>query len=388
MLYNKNNDRIRKKWKENGVKNIKINMSRTREKKKNKALKVFLIILLIIIILILGSGFTGYMYIKNKLGKVQYEEITKDKTELGISEETQKKESQMNNFRNIALLGVDSQTDDYSTAYRTDCIIIASINEKTGDVQLFSIYRDTYVQMEEKGKTKFDKINHAYYGGVQNTLKTINTNLDLNITEYALADFGAVKDLVDAVGGVEINITQDELKYINNYIGNVNEVTNSSAKRITKTGNQKLNGVQAVAYCRIRYTEGWDYKRTERMRTVLQKVVAKAKSMSVSEINNLLDEMLPKVKTNIKANEIMSLIPKAMNFNIKESFGWPYSTTGVHINGDFYGPAATLESNVVKLHKEVFGQNDYVVNSTVKAISDEIEEKTGVHETDKINIGN
>ena len=353
-----------------------------------KAIKVLGIILLIMIILIVLAGIGGYAYIRNKLGKIQYDEISQDATELGISEQAQEKTSPMQKFRNIALLGVDSQTDDYDTGYRTDCIIIASINEENGDVQLFSIYRDTYVQMEEKGKTKFDKINHAYYGGVQNTLKTINTNLDLNITEYALADFGAVKDLVDAVGGIEINITQDELKYINNYIGNVNEVTNSSAKRITKTGNQKLNGVQAVAYCRIRYTEGWDYKRTERMRTVLQKVVAKAKSMSVSEINNLLDEMLPKVKTNIKANEIMSLIPKAMNFNIKESFGWPYSTTGVHINGDFYGPAATLESNVVKLHKEVFGQNDYVVNSTVKAISDEIEEKTGVHETDKINIGN
>ena len=366
----------------------KYKMGRTREKKKHTVLKVFLIIILIIVVLVTGSGIAGYMYIKNKLGKVQYEEITQDKTELGISEETQKKESQMNNFRNIALLGVDSQTDDYSTDYRTDCIIIASINEKTGDVQLFSIYRDTYVKMEEKGKITLDKINHAYYGGVQNTLKTINTNLDLNITEYALADFGAVKDLVDAVGGVEINITQDELKYLNMYIGNVSDITHSSAKKITKAGTQKLNGVQAVAYCRIRYTEGWDYKRTERMRTVLQKVVAKAKNMSVSEINNLLDEMLPKVKTNIKTNEMISLIPKAVSFNIKESFGWPYSTTGVHINGQFYGPAATLESNVVKLHKEVFGQEDYVVNDTVKAISDEIEEKTGVHETNKIDIGN
>ena len=366
----------------------KYKMGRTREKKKHTVLKVFLIIILIIVVLVTGSGIAGYMYIKNKLGKVQYEEITQDKTELGISEETQKKESQMNNFRNIALLGVDSQTDDYSTDYRTDCIIIASINEKTGDVQLFSIYRDTYVKMEEKGKITLDKINHAYYGGVQNTLKTINTNLDLNITEYALADFGAVKGLVDAVGGVEINITQDELKYLNMYIGNVSDITHSSAKKITKAGTQKLNGVQAVAYCRIRYTEGWDYKRTERMRTVLQKVVAKAKNMSVSEINNLLDEMLPKVKTNIKTNEMISLIPKAVSFNIKESFGWPYSTTGVHINGQFYGPAATLESNVVKLHKEVFGQEDYVVNDTVKAISDEIEEKTGVHETNKIDIGN
>jgi len=353
-----------------------------------KVIKVIGIILLILIILMVLAGFGGYTYIKNKLGKLQYEEISQNATELGISEQTQEKTSVMNKFRNIALLGVDSQTDDYDTGYRTDCIIVASINEETKEVQLFSIYRDTYVQMEENGKIKLDKINHAYYGGAQNTLKTINTNLDLNITEYVLADFSAVKDLVDQVGGVEINITSEELKYINGYIDNVNKVTKSKSKHLTKAGTQTLDGVQAVSYCRIRYTSGWDYKRTERMRTVLEKVVEKAKKMSVSELNKLADNMLPKIKTNIKANEILGLIPTALKFNITKSFGWPYSTTGVHINGQFYGPAATLETNVVKLHKEVFGQEDYVVNDTVKAISEEIETKTGVHATDKIDIGN
>jgi len=353
-----------------------------------KVIKVIGIILLILIILIALAGIGGYAYIRNKLGKLQYEEISQDATELGISEESQEKSSPMQKYRNIALLGVDSQNDDYDTGYRTDCIIVASVNEDTKEVQFFSIYRDTYVQMEENGKIKLDKINHAYYEGAQNTLKTINTNLDLNITEYVLADFSAVKDLVDQVGGVEINITSEELKYINNYIENVNKVTHSKSKNITKAGTQTLDGVQAVAYCRIRYTTGWDYKRTERMRTVLEKVVQKAKKMSVGELNKLADTMLPKIKTNIKANEILGLIPTAMKFNITNSFGWPYSTTGVHINGQFYGPAATLETNVVKLHKEVFGQENYVVNDTVKAISDEIEEKTGVHATDKIDIGN
>lgn len=353
-----------------------------------KFLKIFIILVLILLILVGIAGFSGYMFIKSKLGKMQYEEISTNATELGISEQSQEKASPMQKFRNIALLGVDSQTDDYDTGYRTDCIMVASINEETGNVQLFSIYRDTYVQMEEKGEIKLDKINHAYYGGVQNTLKTINTNLDLNISEYVLVDFSAVKDIVDAVGGVEIDITKDELKYINGYIRNVNKVTKSKSKEITKTGNQTLDGVQAVAYCRIRYTEGWDYKRTERMRTVLEKVVQKAKNMSVSELNSLADTMLPEIKTNIKPDEILGLIPTALKFNISNSFGWPYSTTGVQINNEFYGPAATLKSNVTKLHKEVFGQEDYVVNETVQAISDEIEEKTGVHETDEINIGN
>ena len=353
-----------------------------------KVIKVITIIVLVIVILIVLSGIVGYLFLKSKIEKMQHEEINQDATELGISEQTQEKSSPMQKYRNIALLGVDSQANDYDTGYRTDCIMVASINEENGNVQIFSIYRDTYVQMEENGKIQLDKINHAYYGGVQNTLKTININLDLNISEYLLIDFGAVKDLVDEVGGVEIDITADELKYINGYIQNVNKVTNSHSENLTEIGNQTLDGVQAVAYCRIRYTEGWDYKRTERMRTVLEKVIKKAKNLSPTELNKLADNILPKMRTNINTNNIITLIPRIIKFNIVKSFGWPYSTTGVHINGQFYGPAATLETNVVKLHKDVFEQENYVVNETVKKISDEIEEKTGVHATDIIDIGN
>lgn len=352
--------------------------SKRRKHKSHKALKIIGIIILIIVILCVCLAGAGYLYISNKLGKLNYETISKDANDLGISSENADKKSEMSKYRNIALLGLDSRYDTYDEDYRTDCIMIASINQETNEVTLYSIYRDTYVQMTLDGTTKFDKINHAYYNGVQNTIKTINENLDLNISEYVTVDFNAVSDLVDSVGGIDINIDSEEIKYINGYINDVTKVTGKTADKITKTGVNHLNGVQAVSYCRIRYTTGKDYKRTERMRTVLEKVFEKAKKKSIPELNSILDTMLPKIRTNLTAMDITSLIPTMLNATIRESFGWPYKTTGVWMRGDFYGPASSLESNVKKLHKEVYGQEDYEVPDNIKEISNQIIKETGV----------
>ncbi len=352
--------------------------SKRKKNKSHKALKIIGIIILIIVILCVCLAGSGYLYISNKLGKLNYETISKDANDLGISSENADKKSEMSKYRNIALLGLDSRYDTYDEDYRTDCIMIASINQETNEVTLYSIYRDTYVQMTLDGTTKFDKINHAYYNGVQNTIKTINENLDLNISEYVTVDFNAVSDLVDSVGGIDINIDNEEIQYINNYIKDVTKVTGKTADKITKTGVNHLNGVQAVSYCRIRYTTGKDYKRTERMRTVLEKVFEKAKKKSIPELNSILDTMLPKIRTNLTAMDITSLIPTMLNATIRESFGWPYKTTGVWMRGDFYGPASSLESNVKKLHKEVYGQEDYEVPDNIKEISNQIIKETGV----------
>lgn len=348
---------------------------------KHKPLKVIGIILLILVVVIVMLLGAAYFYIKNKLSKMNYQEI--DKNEVGINEQTK---NSMSDYTNIALLGVDSLSDDFSTDFRTDCIMIASINNRTNEVTLWSIYRDTYVQMDLDGKTILNKINQAYYDGVQNTLKTINQNLDLNISEYALASFGTVKDAVDELGGIELNITDGELKYINSYIDGVTTVTegrNAKHAHITKTGTQHVDGVEAMAYCRIRY-DGLDYKRTERMRTVLQKIADKLKTKNISEINEFANKMLPEIQTNITQSEITSLIPKLISLNVKDSFGWPYETTGVWFanypgdKSDFYGPANTLESNVLELHQKVFEQYDYKVPDSIKEISNKIIEKTGV----------
>lgn len=336
-----------------------------------KVLKVIGIILLILIILFVTAIAGVYIFIQQKINKLQTVKI--DKNDLNISEGI---EEHLENYRNIAIFGIDSW-GNYETGDRSDCIILASLNEVTGEIKLISVYRDTYVQIEGHG---FDKINHAYqFGSAELALKTLNTNLDLNIKEFVTVNFDAVAEAIDEIGGVEIDIDKDELKYINGYISDVSNKTGKKSKKITKTGKQLLDGVQAVSYSRIRYTEGWDYKRTERMREVLAAMLEKVKTKNISEINTLIDNLLPKVYTNITLNDMIALIPDATKYKITTSIGWPYKTEGI-IFDNYYGIPITLESNVIQLHKEAFGEENYVVSDTVKTISEQIVEKSGYKE--------
>lgn len=353
----------------------KLERAEYKIKKKNKGLKIFLRVLIVIIVIILGIAIAGYSFVHNKLSKMKTEYI--DKTAIGISEEAK---DSLKGYRNIALLGIDSRADDYGTGNRSDCIIIASINEKTKEVKLLSVYRDTYVYVTENGNKKLDKITHAYsYGGAQNTLKSLNEALDLNITEYVTVNFDAVIAAVNALNGVEIDITSEELKYINDYIDATSQSSGVKSSHLSKAGRQTVDGVQAVAYSRIRYTAGGDYKRTERMRTVVTAMAKKAKTLNIGQLNKLADEILPRVSKNIENNDIIALIPSALSFDITESLGWPYNVKGISTTA-WYGVPVTLESNVIKLHKELFGQEDYKVSETVKEMNDAIIKKTGYTE--------
>lgn len=346
---------------------------RTQEKPKKKMKtfgKVMLIIVIILVILLgIGAG-VGFWYVHDKLGKVNYVEI--DESNIGIDNEI---DAKLNGYRTIAIFGVDSRNNELVKGTRSDCIILATINEKTKEVKLTSIYRDTYLELTGRD---LDKVTHAYaYGGAELAISTLNTNLDLNIKEFVTVNFESVVDIVNAVGGVSINMTKEELKYINGYIDEINKVTGNKASHITKSGTQTLNGVQALAYGRIRYTSGGDYKRTERMRDVMMAVVAKAKKMSIGQLNTLADTLLPKVYTNINTGEIISLIPQLIGYNIVDSTGWPYNTKGATIGGVWYGPPVTLESNVKELHEKVYGQEGYEPSEKVKEISQKIVKKTG-----------
>lgn len=336
-----------------------------KKPKKAKALKVIGIILLILIIIIAGIGIGGYSYIVSKLDKMQQVQINID--ELNVNEE-------IKGYRNIALFGVDSRDSNLGKGNRSDCIIIASINEKTKDVRLLSVYRDTYVQIEGHG---LDKITHAYsYGEAPLAIKTLNTNLDLNITEFVTVNFDLVAEAVDALGGVEITIETSELEYINDYIKGTSDNTGIKSSNITKAGKQTLDGVQAVAYSRIRYTAGGDYKRTERMRDVIEAMLKKLKTKSVGEINNLMDKILPKVYTNITPSSIIAMVPNLLSYNVTESIGWPYKTQGITLDR-WYGVPVTLESNVKQLHKELFDEENYEIPQDIKEISNKIINKTG-----------
>ena len=325
-----------------------------KEKKQRKGLKIFgiiVLVLLIILAIIVGGTF---WFIQDKLNKIQ--QISLDESDLSVSSQV---EESLAGYRNIAIFGIDSREDTYDKGNRSDCIIIASINNATKEVKLISVYRDTYVQIEGHG---LDKITHAYsYGSAPLAIKTLNTNLDLNITEFVTVNFDAVKEIIDDVGGISMNITSEEVSHI---------------PGITTAGTYNLTGEQALAYARIRYATGGDYKRTERMRDVLTAVANKIKTFNISQLNTFVDKVLPKVYTNITASDIFSLLPSATSYKITESLGWPYETKGITVDR-WYGVPVTLESNVTRLHQEIFGENDYVPTDTVKEISNSIVTKTG-----------
>ena len=323
-------------------------------KKKRKCLKVFGIIVLILIIILLSILGSIYWFINDKISKMQKVEINEE--DLGVSVQA---EENLADYRNIAIFGIDSRADTYSKGNRSDCIIIASINNTTKEVKLVSVYRDTYVDIEGHG---LDKITHAYsFGEAPLAISTLNKNLDLNIKEFITLNFDAVKEIIDSIGGITMTITEEEAPHI---------------KGLTTAGTYNLTGEQALSYARLRYATGGDYKRAERMRDVLTAVANKVKTFDISRLNQLVDTILPKVYTNITASDIFSLMPSALNFKITESIGWPYETRGITLNA-WYGIPVTLESNVKRLHQEIFGEPDYEPSETVKAISNSIIEKTG-----------
>ena len=340
-----------------------------KNKKSRKGLKIFGIILLIIILIIAGIIAGGAWYVGDKFGKMQQVNINEE--DLDIDKQV---EENLSGYRNIAIFGVDSRDSDLGKGNSSDCFIIASINNKTKEVKLASVYRDTYVQIEGHG---LDKITHAYsYGEAPLALSTLNTNLDLNIKEFVTVNFDSVAEAVDLLGGIKMTLTDAEVQYINGYIEEVANVTGKKSNKITSAGTYTLDGVQAVAYGRIRYTEGGDYKRTERMRDVIEAMLKKLQTKSIGEINSLLDKILPKVYTNITAGSILTEIPSIMNYRITQSIGWPYDTKGITLDR-WYGVPVTLESNVQRLHRELFDEPDYTVSDTVKTISNKIANKTG-----------
>ena len=314
--------------------------------------KKIVLVLLIILAILIVTAVGGAYY---KLSKIQ--RITLNEGNLGVSEQAKQN---LSTYRNIAILGIDSREDSYSKGNRSDCIIIASINNDTKEVKLISVYRDTYVQIEEHG---LDKITHAYsFGSAELALNTLNTNFDLNITEFVTINFDAVKEIIDSIGGISMVITDEEVRHI---------------PGISQAGVYNLSGEQVLAYARIRHAEGGDHKRTERMRDVLAQTVNKVKTFDAIQLNSLVDTLLPKVYTNISSSEIISLIPSISSYKVKESIGWPYETEGKTIDKIWYGVPITLESNVTQLHKDAFKETNYTPSETVKQISNSIIGVTG-----------
>lgn len=337
----------------------------TRRQRQRR--KIILVILAVIAALILAvAAFIGSKFSKLdtiKLKNVKVNELTKETKEA------------MEGYTSIALFGLDNRSNGNFERGNSDTIIIVSINNKTGEIKMASVYRDTYLDIDEN---KFRKANAAYAnGGPEQAVNMLNKNLDLNITDYVSVDFNAVVDAVNLLGGVELDITEEEVKYINGYIDSVSEVTGKSSSHVG-AGTQLCDGVQATAYARIRYTVGWDFKRTERQRTVVTKMFEKAKQTDLLTLNKLLDEMLPEISTSLSATELLSLASDAMKYSMGENTGFPFDKESGSVGnlGSLVIPV-NLENNVVQLHQFLYTNEAYTPSQTVKDLSAAIHNNSG-----------
>ena len=316
-----------------------------------KAKRITIWILMITMMLILGIVGGVYAYGNHLFNKIEKVEINKE--DVGIKEEVQEKLSEYNgNIINIALFGID--TGD-GIVGRSDSIMIATIDTTHKKLKLTSIMRDSYVEIDGHGN---DKINHAYaFGGPQLAIKTLNENFDLNIEDFAAVNFKTLPKIIDKVGGIELDIDSEELKYINNYIRDINKKNGTNVSEITTTGLQHVNGTQALAYCRIRYTSGGDYRRTERQREVLTEIFKKVESMPATSYQSLLSDILPMVNTSLGYNEILNLgmdVLKLGDANLSlERFPLDDYSQGKTINGVYY-LTFNKEATVEQIHDYIF----------------------------------
>lgn len=276
---------------------------------------------------------------------------------------------EVDGYTNILLLGVDTRDLADVENSRTDMIMIMSINNSTSEITLTSIYRDTYIQMGDT--STYDKITHAhYYGGTEMSIATVNRAMDLDIDQYALVNFKGVADAVDAMGGIEVDVEDYEIEELNKYTKETAKIIGrEDYNLVEEAGTQTLDGCQSVSYGRIRKGVGDDFKRTDRMRIVFSKIIAKAKKMDPLTLYQTASAILPEIQTNLSNKDMLDMALKLKDMDVGDSKGFPYNKTTGMIDGASVVQATDLASDVTTFHQEVFGESDYTPSDTVYEIS-------------------
>ena len=340
-----------------------------RKRRKRKRRRILVLVIEVIILAALSVVAYGIF----KLGSLNHLSLNVDNN--GWTQE---------GYTNIALFGTDSREGaaENGEPVRSDTIIVASLNNETKEVKLVSVYRDT--MLEQDGQ-HYDKANVAYaQGGPEAAVNMLNRNLDLDIEDYVSVNFLAMADVVDALDGVDIELTDEEVVHMNNYCVETSEVTGKSYERIEPEvgGTYHLNGVQAVSYARIRYTAGGDFTRTERQRLLIEKVVEKAKDAGIVKINEIIDAVLPEVSTSLSASEILQMAVGVFDYTLGDSKGFPFdSATPESVpgySGSYVVPVG-LENNVIQLHEFLFPDEEYTPTEKLTSISDNIAYITGIY---------
>lgn len=353
---------------------------------KSKTKKILFAVEIIVLLLFIG-GLYVYGQLNSKLDKINQPVL--DDSKIKVNQEVQdsidSQESTLTGYTTYALFGIDHR--DKNTALggeNSDTIIIASVNNDTKDVKLVSVYRDTLLNL---GNDTYSKANAAYaYGEAEQAITMLNTNLDLNISEYATVNFNALTTIIDDLGGLDMDMSYAEIVHMNNYCVETSEETGKDYTPIELPDrpddieavqyHYHLNGVQATSYCRIRYTASLDMGRTERQRRVIQMIVSKAKSAGLGKIFKIMDDVFPMVTTPMTKDEILQLLPTLIGYSVDDTTGFPTSYKFSNVKGSIIVPT-TLETNVIELHKFLYGDEAYTPSATVKANSEKILEIVG-----------
>lgn len=281
----------------------------------------------------------------------------------------------------IAVFGVDSRDGNTGKGALSDVEMLCSIHRKTGEIRLLSVFRDTYLRIDQK--EDFDKINEAYFlGGPEQAIKALEDNLDLQIDDYATFNWKAVVDAINVLGGVDIDITDKEFAYINSFITETVNSTGVGSYQLEHSGMNHLDGVQAVAYARLRLMDT-DFNRTERQRKVLGQAMEKAKNSDLKTLTTLIGTVYPKTKTSIGVDNLAGMAKNAKKYYISQTSGFPFSHQEIKIGKKACVVPTTLESNVIQLHSFLYNTENYVPSESLKSISTHIIEVSGLGEPGK-----
>ena len=327
-------------------------------------------------ILVLGIG-AGAFYVNHLLDSTMNQIVTTDsvtKEEVGVAEEVIQKEEETK-VMNIAVFGLDRNGN--GSDGRSDAMKVLSLDTKHNIAKVTSFQRDTLIYIPGDIQD-FDKLNHPYaYGGAKLAMQTINYNFDLDLTRYVSFNFDAIEKIIDTSGGIELEILSKEVSYMNGYIS-------SSENKITSAGLQHLNGAQAMGYMRIRYADS-DYVRMDRQTNVMKAIFTQLKSVSYTQLLNLLNECLPYVETNLTKDEIISLGMDALKVDLSniEQYQVPsqgYADINHSVSYKGYSPLYVMNSYqdlVKELHQNIYGEADYQPSATVLETEAAIYEKFG-----------
>ena len=361
----------------------------------------FRIVLLVVEIAVLAIVI-GLLYVETRIERINKADLSTnnlaaDSAASSVTEEVKAEEGSteaatesadvtgQDQYREIALFGVDSLEGELSQKTRSDSIMILCINETKDEAKLVSVYRDTLLNL---GDGTYNKCNAAYArGGPEQAIRMLNSNFDLNITDFVTIGFSGLTDVINALGGVEIDIDERELSHINDYQLTMAQELGCDYTEVTKTGLQTLDGLQATAYCRIRYTYGWDYRRAARQREVMYQIIDKAKQASPSTLAKVANDLFPEVYTSYDITNLTSDISKIYDITVEEEEDPSSMKNGVPLEeyriqaelgnslGDCVIPRS-LTDNAKWLHSYLFGEDDYTPSDTVQEYSDFIDEFT------------